>query len=334
MLRALAAAAGGAALPLFSYKSSRAADENITPEIPPEFLEDGSWWEGDERKIKCPIPCPFGLKRAYKCVWARNINYDTRVFRFALDPDEYYFIPPFGCLIVDIPWGPSRNEVAKWPVTRLYTPISPNFTKGFFDLMVKIYPGGHTSPILYKIQPGDKVRMKAANRQLHYSPNKWKQIGMIAGGVGITPLLQMAWEVLHNPVDNTKIKLLYANHTPQDIALKHTFDELQKKFPEQLEVQYMVSDPEGEKWDGPNDHVGRMNLEFLKKHLPDADPDNFIAICGPDEMLLDFCGVNPAMVAAWHNRLRQPPLAGANNNAALQGYLEDLGFSASNVYRF
>jgi NAD(P)H-flavin reductase len=37
------------------------------------------------------------------------------------------------------------------------------------------------------------------------------QIGMVAGGTGITPMLQIASAILKDPKDNTKIKLLFAN---------------------------------------------------------------------------------------------------------------------------
>ena len=43
---------------------------------------------------------------------------------------------------------------------------------------------------------------------------------MIAGGSGITPMLQVIIAVLDNPDDNTELALLYANHTEGDILVR------------------------------------------------------------------------------------------------------------------
>lgn len=38
-----------------------------------------------------------------------------------------------------------------------------------------------------------------------------KKLGMIAGGTGITPMLQMVRQALKDPKDTTELKLLFAN---------------------------------------------------------------------------------------------------------------------------
>ena len=43
---------------------------------------------------------------------------------------------------------------------------------------------------------------------------------MIAGGTGITPMLQIIRAILKNPIDMTKINLIYANVNEEDILLK------------------------------------------------------------------------------------------------------------------
>jgi NAD(P)H-flavin reductase len=42
--------------------------------------------------------------------------------------------------------------------------------------------------------------------KLPYEPNKKKQIGMIAGGTGVTPMLQVLDAILSNPDDNTQVR--------------------------------------------------------------------------------------------------------------------------------
>ncbi|MCI26872.1 NADH-cytochrome b5 reductase 1, partial [Trifolium medium] len=43
---------------------------------------------------------------------------------------------------------------------------------------------------------------------------------MLAGGSGITPMFQVARAILENPSDKTKVHLIYANVTYEDILLK------------------------------------------------------------------------------------------------------------------
>ena len=48
--------------------------------------------------------------------------------------------------------------------------------------------------------------------------------GMIAGGSGITPMYQVAQAILRDPHDFTKIFLIYANVSEDDILLRKEFD--------------------------------------------------------------------------------------------------------------
>ena len=48
--------------------------------------------------------------------------------------------------------------------------------------------------------------------------------GMIAGGSGITPMYQVAQAILRDPLDFTKVFLIYANVSEDDILLHKEFD--------------------------------------------------------------------------------------------------------------
>ena len=47
---------------------------------------------------------------------------------------------------------------------------------------------------------------------------------MIAGGSGITPMYQVAQAILRDPHDITKVFLIYANVSEDDILLRKEFD--------------------------------------------------------------------------------------------------------------
>ena len=53
-------------------------------------------------------------------------------------------------------------------------------------------------------------------------------IGFIAGGSGITPVLQTCHALVANKARNLKISILFANRTVEDILCKDLLDELAK----------------------------------------------------------------------------------------------------------
>jgi len=107
--------------------------------------------------------------------------------------------------------------------------VSQNNQKGFVDLIIKSYPkpGGIMSRHIQSLRPGiDHVEMKGPFKKIDYRPNMCKKLGMIAGGTGITPMLQIIREVLSNPEDRTEISLIFANVSEDDILLRDELDAL------------------------------------------------------------------------------------------------------------
>lgn len=64
--------------------------------------------------------------------------------------------------------------------------------------------------------------------KIKYEPNMKESIGMVAGGTGITPMLQVLEHILANPNDRTKVHLVFANEEERDILLKPRLDALAK----------------------------------------------------------------------------------------------------------
>jgi hypothetical protein len=116
-----------------------------------------------------------------------------------------------------------------------------NSTKGYFDLVVKAYPAGAgdgVSSYITSLKPGDDITVKGCFTKKKIEANQYKSIGMIAGGSGLTPMLQVAQELLNIVEDETKLSLLFCNVTPADIYLKAELDELAELFPERFSVTY------------------------------------------------------------------------------------------------
>lgn len=63
------------------------------------------------------------------------------------------------------------------------------------------------------------------------------------GGTGITPMLQLIRQITRDPKDQTKLSLLFANQTEEDILLRDELEEVAKNYPDQVKIWYTVDRP-------------------------------------------------------------------------------------------
>ena len=71
---------------------------------------------------------------------------------------------------------------------------------------------------------------------------KVKSVSMIAGGTGITPMLQLVRAVFRDPEDETRLSLLFANQTEEDILLRKELEEVQAEHPDRC-VMSIIAKP-------------------------------------------------------------------------------------------
>ncbi|KAI0639333.1 NADH-cytochrome b5 reductase [Trametes polyzona] len=203
------------------------------------------------------------------------ISPNTAIYRFALPrPDDVLGLPIGQHISV-------QAEINGKDIMRSYTPTSSDDDLGHFDLLVKAYEKGNVSRYISLLKIGDKVRIKGPKGQFRYTPTLAREFGMIAGGTGITPMLQIIRAALKNPLDRTKLSLIYANVNPEDILLKKELDELASKHSHRFRVYYVLNNPPPN-WDGG---VGFVTKEHIEKHLPPTDKDIKILMCGPPPMI-------------------------------------------------
>ncbi|CAM9740838.1 unnamed protein product [Ectocarpus sp. 6 AP-2014] len=186
-----------------------------------------------------------------------EMTHNVRRFRIGLPSEEHVMgMKTASCIVVK---GKGKDGSV---AVRPYTPTTTNDTKGHFDLVIKVYPEGNVSSHLFSLKVGDTVAVKGPFPKFDYSPNVKKEIGMIAGGTGITPMLQVLQELLLNPEDKTKVTLLFANVTAADIMLKAEIDKLAAEH-DNFDVVYVVSGQGGGGVDG---------ADGTRQRLPDRDP--------------------------------------------------------------
>lgn len=241
-----------------------------------------------------------------------RVSHNSHLFRFSFDPSAKLGLDVASCILTRAPLGQDAEGNTKY-VVRPYTPISDTEAKGHFDLLIKVYPEGKMSQHFASLKPGDVVEVKGPIEKLRYSPNMKKHIGMIAGGTGITPMLQVIEAILKNPDDNTQVSLLYGNISPDDILLKQKLDILAASHPN-LKVFYTVDNPT-QNWKGG---VGYISKDTALKGLPSPSDDALILVCGPPGMMKHVSGEK----------------AKDYSQGELSGILKDLGYTEQMVYKF
>lgn len=194
-----------------------------------------------------------------------EISHNTAIYRFSLPTPNSILGLPIGQHIslaahLDVT-DPKTGQTTNKEVVRSYTPISSDVEPGFFDLLIKSYPTGNISRHLGTLKVGDKMRVRGPKGAMVYTPNMCREIGMIAGGTGITPMLQIVKAVLRgrSQGDKTKLSLLFANVDEKDILLREDIDKLTKED-DNFNVYYVLNNaPEG--WKGG---VGFVTADMIK----------------------------------------------------------------------
>lgn len=201
------------------------------------------------------------------------VSKNSAIYRFKLFHEDEVLDIPTGhhvacCFDVD-----GKDEI------RYYSPISNRFDTGFFDILVKSYPHGKVSKKFAMAKEGKTMMFRGPVGRLQYTTNMAKHIGLIAGGSGITPILQVITRVITTPEDTTKLTLLYGNETENDILLRSELDEIARKYPD-FTVHYTLTHPPSG-WEG---ETGYVTEAMFKKYMPEPLAENRLFICGPPEM--------------------------------------------------
>jgi len=238
-----------------------------------------------------------------------EISSDTRRLRFALQTPEHDLGLPTGQHLF------IKATVNGKAVIRAYTPVGHG--KGYVDFVIKIYfknvhprfpEGGVLTQHLESLKIGDKIDVKGPMGEYIFNtsvsiagvptpPNAlstfthttkgvkqtYRQLGLICGGSGITPGLQVAEAVLADATLNVKIMLLYASQTEADLLCRDQIEKLGAD--ERFSFWYTVDRPS----DGWAYSSGFINEAMCRERLPAPGKEHVVFICGPPPMVKFAC---------------------------------------------
>jgi cytochrome-b5 reductase len=144
------------------------------------------------------------------------------------------------------------------------------------------YATGNVSKAIGLLKIGDTIKVKGPKGQMVYRPGLVSEFGMIAGGTGITPMLQIIRAILKNSSDRTKISLIFANVNEEDILLRKDLEQLAEDEKSRFKLYLVLNNPPAEGWTGG---VGFVTEDMIKEHCPKPAKDIKILMCGPPPMI-------------------------------------------------
>ena len=200
--------------------------------------------------------------RKFKLISKKDVSHNTRRFRYALQSADTVLGLPVGQhMMVRVP-GFMDPDDAEEHVEKPYTPVSSDDQVGYFELVIKIYPDGRLTPRLDAMAIGEEIEvmgprgrityvapgtfnihkpMRAEKRRLRLLEDDTttatatdtvgvlagiKHVAMIAGGTGITPMLQVMMQVCKHADDDTRLYLIFGNQSIDDILCREELEAL------------------------------------------------------------------------------------------------------------
>lgn len=237
----------------------------------------------------------------------RECNHDTRVFRFELAEGQSLDLPVASCVLV-------RATVGGEEVVRPYTPVSDATMVGAFELMIKVYAEGRMSRHIDSLAVGDRLDFKGPFLKVEYTPQYKRRIGMLAGGSGITPCLQILNEVVRNADDRTEVTLLYSNKTGADVLALEELERAAAAKPNVRVVHFITREeaPSGGR------RAGRIGRAAVEEFMPPPADDSVVMLCGPP----------PFMQALSGDKMPD------KSQGPVSGLLKEMGYTEAHVYKF
>jgi len=179
-----------------------------------------------------------------------------------------------------------------------YSIISTPLQQGIIELAIKRLPQGRVAAYLHDhAKVGDEVELRGGSGGFHFEPEWQGPLVLIAGGIGITPLISILRYVDQSQLDNP-VELIYSASQPSELLFREEIQAIADRNTG-IRCAFTVSRPQGGAWDG---RVGRIDLELLREHAPTED--SLYYLCGPPSfqddlsVLVSNLGVKASMIRA------------------------------------
>lgn len=227
-------------------------------------------------KVVAPAALPAGR-------WSGQLRV-AQIFQETVEVRTFRLMHPAGG---DLPFVFQPGQFLTVSVTiegrelrRSYSISSSPCCRGWCEITVKHAPHGSVSGFLHEqIKANDLIGASGPYGKFSFRGTESPSIVLIAGGVGITPLMS-ALRYLTDQSWSGGIFLIYACATLKDIIFREELEYLVRRHPN-LHVSFVLSDETSADWIGPR---GYITKELLLQTVPDLGSRR-VHLCGPLPMM-------------------------------------------------
>jgi predicted ferric reductase len=197
-------------------------------------------------------------------------------------PGQFAFIAPRS----------TRVPMEEHPFTIASSPSEPD------HLQFVIRARGDWTGCIGHLQTGETVIVHGPFGLFsHLAYSEKNPLILIAGGIGITPMLSMLRYMADNN-DSRRILLIWSNKTEASIVLPEDFKKLQHRLPHMKLIQALTR---GDKNDHSKVIIGRLDQTKLDRLLEEYTRQSEVFVCGPPPMMT---AVSRMMKTAGFSRTR------------------------------
>ena len=193
-----------------------------------------------------------------------------------------------------------KAEISGEEVRRAYS-ICSGMNSGDLAVTVKKVAKGKMSNFLHNtVKSGDNIEVSVPEGKFVIQPEHERSMDyyFVAAGSGITPVMSMIKSILELEAKST-CYLLYGSRNEKDIIFKEEWDNLEKKYKDQLFVRHTLSQPLKTKatglagmlgkkstlWTGSTGRITSHKVkEFINDH-PKRTKESTYYLCGPGNMI-------------------------------------------------
>lgn len=146
-------------------------------------------------------------------------------------------------------------------------------------------PAGKVSGyFMDQVKVGSTIDVRAPKGRFVLDAASTTPAVFLAGGIGIAPFISMLNELA--AANSTRpVHLYYACSKATEFVRRDELRALAAKYPS-IKLQLILSRPTGNEKPGDYDQVGRINMDLLKKSLPEGTYEFYM--CGPTGMMTDL----------------------------------------------
>lgn len=246
----------------------------------PTSLMTGTWAEADERLHQ------QALRRQWQQWRVVRMQQESREIRS-------FYLQPLDDMTVAFSSGQHlpvrvRTEGAETALIRTYT-VSSAPSDGHIRISVKAQgPASHH--LHTKVQVGDIIEARAPLGSFTLVDDTERPAVLIGAGVGITPLISMARELVWENEKHQRqrhIHLFHSARTHADLPFQEELKQLLQRGAQRVHLYRALSNPDEGSLIGRDYEInGRLAFAQIKARLPLDDYDYYL--CGPGGFIQDM----------------------------------------------